>query len=508
MSVPIRDRHLQPRLRQTSRSLHSFFLLVIAAVLIAINLGLYSLPYLGFNAYTFFYLWLVEFVALGFAYEIAELVLLLFLRDAKISRLSQPADHPAVALVCCTCDDINQQVLEGLTRQTYPNLHIFILDDSQKADCRRQVDSLGLTVIRRTSRDGYKAGNLNNWLFHHAKPFQFFVVSDADSVLPDRFVEEMVCYATHADNSNIALFESLIQTWNTDNGFAYLQSVMAPISHRQRMCLGNRMQSMLSAGHNNLYRTSRMLEIGGFNEDYLAEDYATTIELLRKGWMCMTVPIISYERSPANLNEYAKRSARYAYQTFQLMSLKVNGVPWASRLRLVKDLHSYCLPVLAVTGILFLIILALQYFAFTDECYSLEFNWLAMDTAAAVFWLSFIFLPVLLRGVLALREKISLSAYLRTTIFHSALFTCTLWPTIRRLATFFTGTRSGFDVTATEAPPSLRGIWRLGAPGFVLSWIAFLVVLVDPIASIMNLIWIGPAIFSPLIIHHYQKTAS
>jgi hypothetical protein len=494
------------RLGSPSWNCHALFLLVFVSIFAGINLALYSFLYLGFNIYTFFYIWLVEFVSFGFAYETAELTLILLLPEFKLPRLDKLKAHPPVALLCCTCDDVNLRVLEKMSKQTYANLQIYILDDSQSECSRRNVDSVGLSVVRRDNRIAYKAGNLNNWLFRYGEAFRYFVVIDADSILPDYFVEEAVCYAEHPANYKIGLFESLMQTWNIDNEFVYLQSVMAPLSHRQRLRLGNRIQSMLSAGHNNLYRTAVMREIGGFNEDYLAEDYATTVELLRSGWLCMTLPIVSYERLPANLNEYAKRSARYAFQTFQLLSLKVEGIPWASRFRLVKDLHSYCLPIVALIGILLLVVFTAQYLAFASDFYlAPDRTWLSTDTALVCFWTFFIFFPVLLRTVLAGAEKISPGLCLRTTVFHSALFTCILWPTIRRLATFITGRRAGFNVTATEPLPSLREIFRLGGPGFILSWIALLTVVLNPTPAVMNLIWIVPAILSPVIIYHYQK---
>jgi cellulose synthase/poly-beta-1,6-N-acetylglucosamine synthase-like glycosyltransferase len=484
----------------------SLFPTIVVLLFIVLNLGYYYFLHFSWDISTIFYIWLLEIATFGFAYEFGELILVILLPELAIPRLNQLSDYPPVALLCCTCDDVDLHVLRNLNTQKYPNLHIFVLDDSQQERSRIAVDSVGLQVVRRPSRSGYKAGNLNNWLFRYGAQFPYFVVVDSDGILPSDFVETLVCYAEHPSNNQIAIFESLLHTWNVDNEFVYLQTVMSPLSHRQRLRLGNRFQSSLSVGHNNLYKASVLLEVGGFQENYLAEDHATSLEIIRKGWLCMTLPVTAYERLPANFTEHAKRSARYAFQTFQALSINVDGLPWSTRLKLLKDLQSYSMPVVAVIGMILLVIfnfqngIALHRFASEAPRLSIrpEFLW---------FWGIFILLPLLLRTILVWAEKISITAYLKTLLFDSALYMATIWPIIRRLSTFVTSNRLGFNVTATEPAPSLQHIVKMGAPVFFLSWTAFLSILLNPLVSGLNLIWILPAVFAPLILYHYQKAS-
>ena len=162
------------------------------------------------------------------------------------------------------------------------------------------------------------------------------------------------------------------------------------------------------------------------------------------------------------------------------------------------------MPIVAMIGMILLIIfnfqnwIVLQRFAFESPKLSIQPKFL-------LFWGIFILLPLLLRTILVWVEKIRIAAYLKTLLFDSALYTATMWPIIRRLSTLVTGDRLGFNVTATEPPPTLQQILKIGAPVFFLSWVALLSVLLNPTSSWLNLIWILPAVLAPLLICHYQK---
>ena len=121
---------------------------------------------------------------------------------------------------------------------------------------------------------------MNNWLVHYSKQFSYFVVADSDSILPENFIRQMIHYAEHPSNRRVGIFESSIEAWNTKNTFAFLQTVMSPLHHAIKLRLDNRFLSTLSSGHNNLYRTSAVCDIGGFDEKFIAEDYAISMEMI------------------------------------------------------------------------------------------------------------------------------------------------------------------------------------------------------------------------------------
>lgn len=483
------------------------FFVVFLCLFFVINLGYFLFLSFSFSFSFLVYAWLLEFAAIGLAYELTGLLLNLLLRELVIPRVENLKAHPPVALLCVTCDDADPNVLKNLKRQTYPNLQIFVLDDSQHMESRSIVDSSNLMVIRRSSKVGYKAGNLNHWLFLYGSQFSFFVVADADSLLPDDFVEKMICYAEHPENCNVAIFESLIDSWNKENEFVRLQSVMIPLYHRHRLRVDNRFESTLSVGHNNLYRTSAVMNVGGFKEKYIGEDYTTSIEILKgRKWLCKTVPLTSYERLPANLSEHAKRQARWAFQNFQLMDLNISGLPWSVRLKIFMELHQYMLPVVGSIGMILLVYSAVQnYLFFSPFAISPKVFETLLRSKFFWFWVAYLLFPTLLRLILILREGASTRQYFKSALFHSAISVATMWPVIRRLVTLWTGDRLGFNVTGRTPFPSFRQIIRIGWPGFMLVWIALLAVVLNPAFGWLNLVWILPASLSPLLIHSYQK---
>ena len=479
----------------------------VVALYLLVNVAFFYFFTFRLTLWDLIYVVLLEYIALGLTYDMAELLLALVAPRCDPPHCDGLMTRPRIALLCCTCDDVDIGVLRNLRNQTYENLEVFILDDSQSNNSRSLVDSVGLTVIRRCNRSGYKAGNLNNWLSRYSLPFPYFVVADADSILPDSFVEQMVCYAEHPENANVAIFESYIQAWNTGNRFAHLQNVMAPLYRRLKSRLDNRAGTNLSAGHNNLYRTDVVRNVGGFMENYMAEDYATSAQILKWGkWLCKTVPITSYERLPENLSEYSRREARWAFQTFQLLSFNTSGLSLNLRLKLLMALHHHSTRVVASIAMLFLILFTLYLgeFAFTQAING--DNELRTRSSVIVFWTILLAGPTILRGFLVCREGVSIKDYVVSIVFHSALFAATIWPVVRRLATLVTTDRVGFNVTGTAPVPSLLHIMRSGSIGFVLIWATLLAVLFSPFLSEFNLIWILPATFSPLVIHYTQKS--
>ena len=253
-------------------------------------------------------------------------------------RLQTLESTPSTALLYVTCNDHDLALIEKLCHQDYPELDIYVLDDSQGGSLGRSLDHLPITVVARTTRTGYKAGNLNNWLSKYGANYTYFVVTDADSLLPPNFVSSMVTYANDPANEGVAIFESVITGWNTDSSFARMLDTMRPLENQLATVVQNALGQTLSVGHNNLYRADRIMAGGGFVTHYVAEDYSTSVHLMSQGLgACKVMPVKSFERVPSNLPEFLARQSRWALQTFQLLSLDLSGVDWAPRVRMLES---------------------------------------------------------------------------------------------------------------------------------------------------------------------------
>lgn len=101
--------------------------------------------------------------------------------------------------------------------------------------------------------------------------------------------------------------------WNTSSRFAHLFELFRLLSNMIGLLVENPLGQILSVGHNNLYRTGRLLAAGGFTESYVAEDYATTLKLVSEGLgSCKIVPVEVFERAPSNVHEFLARQSRWA----------------------------------------------------------------------------------------------------------------------------------------------------------------------------------------------------
>jgi hypothetical protein len=267
--------------------------------------------------------WLVfgAVVGIPIADRLSGMLLFLVARNAAVPpRLASLQTRPRVALLYCTRDDAVLECLTLLKYQRYDNLDIFIMDDSETEYYRELTNSSGYTIVRRPDRQGFKAGNINYWLRNWGKLFDYFVILDADSVLPPDFVEQMLMYGEHPENSHIALFESRILGWAPTSALQQAQAVQLEMASNASIRLSNRLGVTLSNGHNNLCRTSHLISVGGFDERYVSEDQATTLNLIALGLSCYIVDVTSYEIVPPSLSALKRRTRRWVRNDLQLMS--------------------------------------------------------------------------------------------------------------------------------------------------------------------------------------------
>jgi hypothetical protein len=394
-----------------------------------------------------------------------------------------------------------------LGHQTYSNLTVFVLDDSATQRSRKAVDCSGYNVIRRPSRAGYKAGNVNNWLRIHGHDFAYFVIADADSRLPPRFVADMVHFAEHPHNARVAIFESVIQAWNGNTRFSRLLNVDSPLSGQVRLAWSQRLGSVLSVGHNNLYRTTALLDIGGFDESFVAEDFATTVHLLhRRGDLCRMTPVVSYERVPSNLREFLKRRRRWAAQTMQLLDLDISGVPWHVSGYLVMAAFDYIASPISLIVLVWLLAEALDVHRHFSGSGVAPWTVPVAETATALgFWCVYVGTPLALRVAILLRRRVPvkdalLSAWLIGTLVMASMASIS-WSVIRVLA----GGDVRFVATGRSAKPTFVGICRIAAVPCLLVVALGLTLPWSVQYAWVAGVWLGPAALIPITVWLAQK---
>ena len=291
------------------------------------------------------------------------------LKKEKFSMV--PADEtdfdyqPRVDLIYTVCDDFDPDSLEKCLRQNYPKelLKYYILDDSKKPESKIQIDEFAskydLEVVRRSDNKGFKAGNINNWLFNTLDLGEYFVILDSDEIIPNDFVSKSLNYfydprisivqANHISTRNHTRFADLFSTGVESHWVTY-QSVK------------ERFGFLSLLGHGAILRTKDVLRVGGFPE-VVAEDLALSIALAKKGHnVVFAKDIICEETYPVDYFAFKKRHAKWTMGNMEFIKkfsdLFVNpNLSWFEKLDILLFVYNLPLTILFVTFLLIHLIL-------------------------------------------------------------------------------------------------------------------------------------------------------
>lgn len=289
---------------------------------------------------------LFECLALAMALELNELsfgLLLPVRTHAKVAGVDRTCIRLAVLYLCC--DDADEESLRSLVHLY--GVSIFILDDSAVPISLPETEYPRITVIRRGDRSGFKAGNLNYWLNRYGAQFDYFVVLDSDSIVSLDAIWELVAYAEHPTNRDIAIVQSMICA-RTGNHFQSAVSAQQRVRFRILSRLYDRIGWTISHGHNNLHRTKAIRELGGFGLDVSCEDTIASVQLALRGWRLILVDVVTYDSEPGDVFAFRRRQVRWARQTTEVITASETRVTWLHGLLLTRHVLSYVVPFICV----------------------------------------------------------------------------------------------------------------------------------------------------------------
>ena len=411
-----------------------------------------------------------------------------------------------------TYNDVIPELLSKFKNQTYKNYDVFVLDDSTDEKYKKLIDDSGFNTIRRDTRAGFKAGSLNNWLSLYSDRYDYFVIADSDSFFEEDFIENMVKYAEHPSNRRVAIFQSKVLPWNTKNGFSRIIGTMAPLSMYFSEKLSNECSTIISWGHNNLHRTKMVMEVNGFDENFVAEDYATGLNLIKKGYECKMANVVSYEAMPETVQSYTRRYIRWAKQTIELLKFDTENIPFSTKLHLFMGFYSYTIWIVFFFGMFVAVwgydssfndLVGFANFItsgrFTDTSFLQPFMLIVLYT------LNF----TILRLPLAIKLGISITDYCISLILYPAINGYMMFSLIKEELKVIFGAKVYFDVTDKNVNNkhalSLIQIIKEMRYGTLLNVALFIGVLRNPAILIFNFVWLIPLLMSPLIIYFIQK---
>ncbi|WP_456329960.1 glycosyltransferase family 2 protein [Archaeoglobus sp.] len=266
------------------------------------------------------------FVILGMV--ICASIFLVFLKEYISARSyslapldTKHAEH-RIAVVIATFDEDPEVVKDtaaSAVRALKGRGDVFILSDATDDRCKAvigELEKMGVRVLTRDIRRGYKAGAINDFLKEYGKNYTLLAIFDADQRPSDSFFDEILQYFEDEKVAFVQVPQAYTEL-DTRIGMA-AKSQQTPFL---RTVVRGRDKSAFSLGSGTVYRISALEDVGGLYEKTVTEDVATSLRLHGKGYKSVYVdkPLIWYGIPPRDLKAYLSQQSRWSIGGFQLL---------------------------------------------------------------------------------------------------------------------------------------------------------------------------------------------
>ena len=237
-----------------------------------------------------------------------------------------PAQRPAatpgrkVDVYVCTYDEpaeVIMATLAGCRALTYPHT-TYLLDDGRRPEMEELADLAGAQYLTRPDNSHAKAGNLNAAL--PRTEGDLVLVLDADHVpMPDA-LDAIVGYF---DDPQMAIVQTPHDFFNHDSAQHYAVGRHEQSLFYRVVCPGkDRHGAAYWCGSAALINRHALLEIGGVATETIAEDFHTTIRLLRYGWRSRYHDeVLVQGLAPHDLDGYLLQRDRWARGNLAVFTL-------------------------------------------------------------------------------------------------------------------------------------------------------------------------------------------
>ena len=324
----------------------------------------------------------------------------------------------------------------------------------------------------------------------------------------------MLLYAEHPGNHDVVVLQSIIDVWNSKSPFARAVYDWLPIWRYPFAKLANRLDTVLSVGHNCLHRMSALKEIGGFSTEFIAEDYATIVKLMQRGYHSRLVPVQSYKAAPMSIRSYTKRNIRWGQADAGVArDWDMSGIPLTTQLHIFMNAYAFAIWLVYLPGMILSLFGA--HTTFSDVANVL--GWMSSGQLvgrpgiwAYVMLLSLYFYFLFSRLPLAFLTGVTLIDYFHSLLLYIAMSAYMIIPqVIQQLAVLLHRGKPVFTVTDKSASSvSLRQILTdNGMSGLFIVLLVGAGVLYNPLTIVWNFPWILPILLSPAILYRAHRGA-
>jgi cellulose synthase (UDP-forming) len=253
-----------------------------------------------------------------------------------------------VDVYVCTYDEAAEVVmatLAGCRALTYPHT-TWLLDDGRRPEMEELAKLAGARYLTRPDNSHAKAGNLNAAL--PRTDGDLVLVLDADHVpMPDT-LDALVGYF---DDERMAIVQTPHDFFNHDSAQHYAVGRHEQSLFYRVVCPGkDRHGAAYWCGSAALINRHALLEIGGVATETIAEDFHTTIRLLRHGWRSRYHDeVLVQGLAPHDLDGYLLQRDRWARGNLAVFTLpesplRARTLSPLQRLSYLASLLSYLAP--------------------------------------------------------------------------------------------------------------------------------------------------------------------
>ncbi len=262
----------------------------------------------------------------------------------------RPAATPgrSVDVYVCTYDEpaeVIMATLAGCRALTYPHT-TYLLDDGRRPEMEELAKLAGAEYMTRPDNSHAKAGNLNAAL--PRTEGDLVLMLDADHVpMPDA-LDALVGYF---DDERMALVQTPHDFFNHDSAQHYAVGRHEQSLFYRVVCPGkDRHGAAYWCGSAALINRHALLAIGGVATETIAEDFHTTIRLLRDGWRTRYHDeVLVQGLAPHDLDGYLLQRDRWARGNLAVFTLpesplRASELTPLQRLSYFASLFAYLAP--------------------------------------------------------------------------------------------------------------------------------------------------------------------
>ena len=202
----------------------------------------------------------------------------------------------------------------------YKDKTIYILDDSSDEKYIKEAaeisEKYGTKIFRRKERRGAKAGIINDCV--ETLDEKYIAIFDVDQNPMPNFLKKLV--AIMESNSGLALVQAPQFYTNINESRISFTSQMQQAVFYEYICEGKSTdEAMICCGTNVVIRKEALLDVGGFDETSVTEDFATSFLLHKKGWKTLYYnKVNTFGLGPTDLSSYFQQQNRWATGNIQV----------------------------------------------------------------------------------------------------------------------------------------------------------------------------------------------